>query len=186
LLVQPLAAFAKVPPLRTQAAAVPRLGGPKKINALEPIVPNHSLGGLCLRTHLSDIAVLIRGLGVTSPGSYEIASAFEARDSFGDGSVQAAVHVRNGRVFKRIATESYQARFGAIHLGMLVRDAMLADPRLYYRESEECVLYRGVSRITLNVSVIDPDPSRVPALRITDITVYAVETETLEGHDGHW
>jgi len=157
-----------------------------EINELEPIVPNHSLGGLRLRTHLSDLAELIRGLGVTSPGSYEMASPFEARYSFGDGSVQAAVDVRNGRIFKLIASKSYHGRFGAIHLGMLVRDAMLTDPRLYYSESEECILCRGVSGITLNVPVIDPDPSHVPELPISDITVYAVEIETLEGQDGHW
>jgi len=113
-----------------------------------------------------------------------MASPFEARYSFGDGSVQAAVDVRNGRIFKLIASKSYQGGFGAIHLGMLVSDAMLADPRLHYSEAEECILCRGVSGITVNVPVIDPDPSEVPALRISDITVYAVEIETLEGQDG--
>lgn len=157
-----------------------------KINTFEPIVPNHSLGGLRLRTHLSDIDELIRGLGATSQGSYEMASPFEARYSFGNGSVQAAIDVRNGRIFKLIASKSYQGRFGAIYLGIPVRDAMLADPRLYYSEAEECILCRGVNGITLNVPVIDPDPSQVPALRISDITVYAVEIETMEGQDGHW
>jgi hypothetical protein len=157
-----------------------------EINTLEPIVPNHSLGGLRLRTHLSEIDELILGLGVTRPGCYEMASPFEARYSFGDGSVQAAVAVRNGRVFKLIASKSYQGGFGVIHLGMLVREAMLADPRLYYSEAEEYILCRGVVGITLSVPVIDPDPSQVPALCISGITVYAVEIETLEGQDGHW
>jgi hypothetical protein len=156
------------------------------IDKLDPIVPNQGLGGLRLRAHLSEIDGLIRGLGVTKPGSYRMASPFEARYSFGDGSIQAAVDVRNGRIFKLIASKSYQGRFGSIHVGMLVHDAMLADPRLYYSEPEECILCRGVSGVALNVPVIDPDPSEVPALRVSDITVYAVEVETEDGQEGRW
>jgi hypothetical protein len=156
------------------------------INTLDPIVPNSSLGGLRLRTHMSDMPELFRGLGITTLGSYGMASPFEARYLFGDGSVQASVDVRNGRIFKLIASKSYQGRFGAIRVGMLVRDALLADTRLYYSEAEECILCRGVRGITMNVSAIDPDWSQVPWLPISDITVYAVEIETLEGQEGHW
>ena len=156
------------------------------INLFEPIVPNQSLGGFRLRVHLSELAELIRGSGATSPRGYEMASPFEARYSFGDGSVRAAVDVRNGRIFKLIASKCYGGKFGRIHLGMLVRDAMKFDPRLYYDESEEYILCRGVEGITMSVPVVDPDPQQVPHLSISDITVYAVEIDTAAGQGGDW
>jgi hypothetical protein len=153
-----------------------------RINTFEPIVPNCGLGGLRLRTHVSEIDDVIRDLATR----YEMVSPFEARYSFGDGSVQAAVDVRNGRIFKLIASKSYAGSFGAIHLDMLVGDAILADPRLYYCESEEYIVCRGVDGITLSVPVMDPDPSDVPALRISAISVYALEIDTAEGQIGRW
>lgn len=157
-----------------------------EISIREPIIPNESLGGLRLRIHISEITKLVIGLGMASSGSYEMASPFEARYLFGDGSVKAAVDVRNGRIFKLIASKSYQGRFGKIHIGMLVRDALLADPRLYYSEAEESILCRGVSGIRLDVPVVDPYPSEVPAMQISAISVYAIEIETKQGQDGNW
>jgi hypothetical protein len=157
-----------------------------QINTIAPIVPNESLGGLRLRTYLLEIAELVRGLGVTTPGRYELASPFEARYLFGDGSVQVAVDVRNGRIFKLIASEAYRGTFGAVRVGMPLRDAIIEDPRLYYDEAEECVLCRGVEGITIDVPVVDPDPCQVPELPISAICVFAAEILTQQGQRGRW
>jgi hypothetical protein len=157
-----------------------------KINMSAHIMPNESLGGLRLRIHVIEISELIQGLGVTRTGSYELASPFEARYLFGDGSVQAAIDVRNGCVFKLIASKSYQGRFGSIYVGMAVRDAVRADPRLYYDEAEECIFCRDVQGIVFDVPVVDPEPSQLPALSISAISVYAVEIDTIEGMQGLW
>jgi len=157
-----------------------------EISMLAPIVPNEGLGGLRLRTHVSELTELVHGLGVTKRGRYELVSPFEARYLFSDGSVQAAIDVRNGRIFKLIASKSYQGRFGKVRVGMTVHDAIVEDPRLYYSEAEECILCRGIGGITLGVPVVDPEPSQVPRMLISEITVYAVEIETTEGQKGNW
>jgi hypothetical protein len=157
-----------------------------KINKFEAIVPNQSLGGLHLRTSLFDIQGVVRGLGITQQGSYKMISPFEARYLFGDGSIQASVDIRNGRIFKLTASNTYQGKFGAIHVGMLARNAMIADSRLYYDEAEEYILCRGISGINLSIPIDDPNPSEVEALPISSISVYAIEIMTMEGQNGHW
>jgi len=157
------------------------------IDLFAPIQPNHGLGGLQLRSHISALSELVAGLGVSRPGSYELTRPFEATYSFGEGGIRCALDVRNGKVFKLIAAEGYKGKFGdRIHVGMNVRDAILVEPRLFYSEAEECILCEGVEGIVFDVPVQDPDPSEVPSLVISSIAVYAVEAFTAAGQQGNW
>jgi hypothetical protein len=158
-----------------------------KVNLFDPIMPNESLGGLRLRVHVAQLTDLVAGLGVTTAGTYVLASPFEARFSFGDGDVQCGVDIRNGKVFKLIATKNYEGTFqGRIRVGMAVQDAFRIDPRLYYDEAEETILCRGIEGIVFDVPVDDPFPSEVPSLTISSIAVFAAEINTLAGQEGRW
>jgi hypothetical protein len=115
-----------------------------------------------------------------------MAAPYEVRYVFGDGSIEAAVDVRNGRIFKLIASREYKGGFGDVHVGMLVRDAIRVNPHLYYSEPEECILCEDLSGLVFDVPVRDPDPFSVLDLAISHIAVYASEIETPEGQDGKW
>jgi hypothetical protein len=152
-----------------------------------PIQPNKSLGGLQLRSHISTLSKLLVGLGITQRGDYKLISPFEARYFFGDGSIQCAIDVRNGRVFKLIATGLYKGNFAdKIHVGMAVKEAFVVEPSLFYNEAEEHIFCRGVEGIVFDVPVIDPYPSDVPSLVISSIAVYAAEAFTADGQEGNW
>jgi hypothetical protein len=152
-----------------------------------PILPNEGLGGLKLRSHISALSEMLVGLGVSRPGTYKLASPFEARYSFGDGSVQCAVDVRNGKVFKLIASRNYKGRFRErLHVGMVVEEAISLEPGLFYDEAEEHIFCRGVEGIVFDLPVDDPYPSEVPSLVISSIAVYATEAFTAGGQEGNW
>lgn len=151
------------------------------------IIPDRSLGGLELRTPILQLGDLLRGLGVSRKGSYELVNVYEARYSLGDGSVCSCFDVRNGKLFKLIATNNYKGSFqGRIYVGQVVEEAMHADPRLYYWQPEECILCHSENGIRFEVPITDPDPSDVPSLRISSIVVYATEIETIQGQEGKW
>jgi hypothetical protein len=159
----------------------------KAIDLFAPIKPNRGLGGLQLRSHISGLSELLVGLGVSRPGTYELTRPFEATYSFGDGGVRCAVDVRNGKVFKLIATKDYKGKFGdRVHVGMTVKDAIAVEPRLFYSEAEECIFCKGVEGIVFDLPLEDPDPSEVPSLVITSIAVYAIEAFTATGQNGNW
>ena len=152
-----------------------------------PIVPDEGLGGLELRTKITDIQELFMGLGLYQSGICELIAPFEARYSLGKGEVQVGVDVRNGKIFKIIAGPGYQGLlFGKISVGMGVGEAMRQEPCLHYDDAEEAVLYRGCPGVMLDVPESDPFPETVPTLQISAISVYAVEAFSRDGQKGHW
>ena len=76
--------------------------------------------------------------------------------------------------------------FGKIFVGMKVKDALEAEPRLYYDEAEEMILCMGCEGLSLDISEIDPPIDIVSEMTISAINVYAVETRTLQGQGGEW
>ena len=141
-----------------------------------PIIPNQGLGGLALRTHISELEDLVMGLGSWKAGSCELVAPFEARYSFGNGEIQAAVDVRNGRIFRLTARAGYKGKlFDKIILGMSVRQALELSPELYYSETEELILSKGVAGLSLDVPEIDPLPASVPGMSIFAINVFVQE-----------
>lgn len=151
------------------------------------IIPNHGLGNLKLRLSICDLVELVTGLGVYKSGSFYLASPFEARYRLGEGQVEIAVDVRNGKVFKLIAYAGYKGKlFNKITVGMQVHQAMKLEPRLFYDEAEEVILCRGVQGLTIDIPEIDPPPNLVPEMEIKAISVFAEEINTLQGMKGHW
>lgn len=152
-----------------------------------PIVPNESLGGLTLRTKISDIQDLFTGLELYQSGSFSLVGPFEARYRLGAGEIEVGVDVRNGKVFKLIAGPGYRGTLlGSVSVGMVVGEAMEHEPCLRYDEAEEAVLYQGRPGVMLDVPEIDPLPEAVPTLPISAISVYAVEAFRGEGQRGDW
>jgi len=75
---------------------------------------------------------------------------------------------------------------GKIHVGMLVRQAMTIDPRLYYDESEELIFCKDVAGLALEVPEVDPPSEAVPDMNIESIIVYASEIDAPQGQRGEW
>ncbi len=141
-----------------------------------PIIPNQSLGGLTLGTHISELEDLVFGLGSWKEGACTLISPFEARYSFGKGEIEAAVDVRNGKIFKLSAKVGYKGKlFEEIGVGMLVQQALELEPRLYYDEVEELILARGLPGLSLDIPEIDPPVEIVPGMNISAINVFVEE-----------
>ncbi len=156
-----------------------------------PIVPDQGLGGLKLRSLLVDIQGLLEAQYIQQLPDlpdrawYRLEKPFEA--IYRVGPVEIAVDVRNGKVFRLSAFAGYRGKlFGKIRVGMLVRDALAQDQRLYYDEAEELLLFRGVEGVSLDVPEVDPDPAEVSRFPISAISVFAREITTPEGLMGRW
>lgn len=151
------------------------------------ILPNQGLGGLTLRSNIRDFENLLSGLGVWQEGSFKLVSPFEARYTFGNGAIEVAVDVRNGKVFKLTAYAGYQGRlFNKITVGMSVQHAMKLEPRLFYDEAEEVIFCKDVQGLVIDIPEIDPPPNLVQKMTIYAISVYAEEIMTGPGLKGEW
>ena len=158
-----------------------------KLDLTAPIIPDHGLGGLVLRTKLIELQELVEGLGVLIAGSYELVGLFEARYRFGQGEIEMGVDVRNGKIARLVAGAQYKgALFEKIFVGMSVGEAMKLEPRLYYDEAEETVLCRGVAGVALDLPELDPSPELVPMMLIKAISVTPKELLTYSGQVGLW
>lgn len=152
-----------------------------------PIVPNVGLGGLMLRTKLSDIQDLVKGIGLYKAGQAELIAPFEARYSLGMGEIEVCVDIRNGKVFKLIAGRGYQGLLlEKVAVGVQVQKAMTLVPQLYYDEREEGILIRGYPGVQIDVPEIDPLPESVPEMQIKAICVFMSEIDSPEGRAGTW
>jgi hypothetical protein len=151
------------------------------------IIPNVGLGGLTLRTKLRDIQSLPQLTPMWPDTRYELVSPLDARYSLLGGVVIVCVDVRNGKIFQLIAGTNYEGRlFGQIYVGMSVAAAFALDSRLYYDETEESIRCRDVPGLVLDIPEIDPPPELVPSMHISQISVYAAETDSLDGQEGNW
>ncbi len=156
-------------------------------NLNAPILPDQEIGGITLRTRLTEIQQHLTGLGLYQQGRYALVSPFEARYTLGRGEVELAVDVRNGKLFKIIAKEGYAGLlFGSIHVNMVVRDAMRHTPALFYNEPEAVIMCQGIAGVAINVSEDDPDPDTVYDMPIDAISVYIAELDTSAGQLGTW
>ncbi len=151
------------------------------------IIPNQTLGGIALRSHISILKDHLAGLGSWSPASFELVTPFEAKYTLGNGTIELYVDIRNGKIFKLAARKGYQGKFcGKIHVGMMIKQAMALEPKLYYDESEEVILCKDVVGLAMEVPEIDPSPEAVPDMNIETIVVYVAEIDTPNGQRGDW
>lgn len=151
------------------------------------IIPNQALGGITLRSNISDLEEGLAGLGAWKPGSFELVAPFEAKYKLGNGEIELYVDIRNGKIFKLAAGKGYRGKFcGNISIGMAVRQAMAIEPRLYYDESNELILCKDIAGLAMGVPEIDPLPETVPDMNIESIIVYATEIDTPRGQRGEW
>lgn len=151
------------------------------------IIPNHSLGGLELRTRIGEVSQFILSLVNKREALFELAYPFEARYKLAERAVEIAVDVQNGKIFKLIAGRGYRGMlFERIRAGMLVAEAMAIEPRLYYSEAEEGILCRGVEGLFIDIPEVDPPPELVPTMIISAISVFVAEARTASGFQGNW
>jgi hypothetical protein len=159
------------------------------IDASAPIVPNVGLGGLRLRMNARELQPDLEVLdsGTWDPAQYRLARPFEARYRFAEGAVEAAVDVRNGKLFRLRARSGYRGTLRGVGVPSRARDALSALPGFAYDEAEELILSSGEPGVALELAEIDPDPADVPNLQIVAISVFAPEAfETAAGMDGIW
>jgi len=119
-----------------------------------PIEPDAGLGGLTLRTPISGIGDIALALLERYDGEWarvcEVYPLWEARYLL--GPIAVCADIRSGRIFKLIADTGYTgALFGALRVGMPVREALRLEPRLYYDEDEELLLVRDCPGVALDV-----------------------------------
>lgn len=154
-----------------------------------PIIPDVGLGGILLRDRIINAQDLVsdRWGGSARLTGFELVSPFEAMYTFLRGAVTVHVDVRNGKIFMISAGSGYRGLlFDRIHVGMKLRDAMMAEPRLYYDEGDGSIFCREIPGLSVDPSQDDPLPSSIPGLEIRSINVYASETRSLSAQQGRW
>lgn len=167
-------------PARALSSIEPREMKPTGVDIDAPILPNHSLGGIRLRSRAVDLQEVL----LCAHGCH-LATHFEARYVFEYMSI--AIDVRNGRVFKLIAGMGYRGTlFGRIRTGMSLAQAMALEPRLRYDEFEETVVCRGIEGVCLDLPRVLPSVDDAPAAPIESICVYATEILSAPGQDGKY
>ena len=127
----------------------------RRLRTDAPIEPDAGLGGLTLRTPISQIGDIALALLERYDGDWarvcEVHPLWEARYLL--GPIAVCADIRNGRIFKLIADAGYSgALFGAIHVGMPVGEALRLEPHLYYDEDEELLLVRDCPGVALDVT----------------------------------
>jgi hypothetical protein len=151
------------------------------------IMANRSLGGLDLRRPLLDVQEELSSLGTARPGSYQLVAPFEAWYKVDDSSIEIAVDVRNGKIFKLIAREGYEGMlFGGIKVGSRFSDALCFDGSLYYDEVDEIALSKNFPGLSMDLSAPIDDLTDVALVTIVAIAVFAEEIDSLAGQRGIW
>jgi hypothetical protein len=150
-----------------------------------PIIPGRELGGIAVGMPVLAIADMLTSL--SSKVEWRLSTLFEATYYVADVGIEVVVDVRNGKVSRLTARRGYRGTLqNGIAVGMQVSRAVQIEPRFYYDEAEELLLCRDVLGIALEVSEIDPIPSRVPEMPVHAISVFAPEIATAAGQRGTW
>ncbi len=150
-----------------------------------PIRPAQGLGGIVIGAPISGIATLLQRSRLQGILDARVVNLFDA--SYSLPAVEIGVDIRNGKIYRITAKSGYAGTlFGSIRVGMNAGHAMLLVPSLYYDEPREVLLCAGVQGVALELSAIDPDPTDVPGLAITGVSVFTPDVETPLGQMGHW
>lgn len=136
---------------------------------------------------LEDIIMSLVLRGTCTFGFPDAYAPFIARYTFYGGALHMDVDIRNGKILRLIAGAGYSGRlFDTIEVGMLVRDAMAQEPRLYYDEARAVILCNSCAGVTLDIPAYDPPPELVPDMLISAISVHIAEVETADANRGLW
>lgn len=152
------------------------------IRVSAPIVPNQSLGGLTLRSHVTDLQELLEDTYITNEGTdswYRLTRLVEAR--FAIPPIELAIDIRTGMLFRLTAMEGYERGFGAIRIGMRVEEAMTLEAGLYYEDVDEVLVLRGVEGISFDLDQEDLKLDEVRSASISAISVFAAEAVRASG-----
>lgn len=134
------------------------------------------MGGVHLGAHIRDICDPIFETANPPLESFELLMPYQAWYKLAGIRVGVLIDVRTGLVFKLSAYEGYAGKlFDRIEVGMLARDALNADSRLYYDHGNNLILCDGVAGVELEVPDDDPDPDQVPAMRIVGISIWRAD-----------
>lgn len=121
-----------------------------------PIIPDRSLGGFTLRTHIKEYYDTINkfpnfksertgyGKFYSMPLPYIIEYNFK-------NTLHLTFNVLNGKLESIYAYENYQGLlYGKIGIGMKIDDAIKLDERIYFDEEEDCFGIQGEDGIVIN------------------------------------
>lgn len=158
------------------------------------IIPDNSLGGIKLRLNINDIENKLKPISTEEYNS-EIVNLsppiinpnFTSDYFIDDLPIRISIDNRNNKIFRVTAYEGYKGKlFGEIFVGMIVENALIAYPDLYYNEGEEVILCKGKDGLSIALPIDDPLPNELPPLHIYAISVFASETYSLKGFEGNW
>lgn len=143
-----------------------------------PIEPGIGLGGVKLRTHISELFDTVRNLSVadssTGPhprGKAYLQSAYHVAYEFPEG-ISLFFNLVNGKLYKLAAGENYQGSlFEILRVGMPFEEASSLEPRLEFDDLEEVFVIQGVGGVAIETDGLNQ--------RITAITVYVTELDDL-------
>lgn len=137
-----------------------------------PILPWHGLGGLKLKSHISEHYNIVEKYAKMSTLLGKFLIRYELNES-----VDLWFNLVNGKLFKITALRNYKGKlFDKIYIGMPIEDVLNLEPTFIYDEFEE--VYCSSKGI-----YIETDPVNETVLWIS---VYIKEIENDDFQKGNW
>jgi hypothetical protein len=120
-----------------------------KIDLSAPIIPNKSIGNICLRDKISQLK---KNIGIVDNSKYELISPFDARYYLKDRSIEVGVDVRYGRIFNITARKGYLGKlFEQIQVGMKLEFILNSFKEFYYDEDSDMFLSKEHDGVGLDI-----------------------------------
>lgn len=151
------------------------------------IVPNCNVENIFLRKKITEYSEMLAQQ--KSHGLLEFEEPDEYTGCYHLKGLYLEIYVdkRNEKIYKIAVLKGFSGAFEEkIRLGMTIPDACEKDPRLYFKESESIMLFKGIEGICIDLGVDDPWPDELDDLCVDSIIVFATEAFTFEGLKGHW
>lgn len=158
------------------------------ISLIAPILPNESLGNIVLRENIKVLLQTFKFENIVYLSEREnIYSKTVTIYKIFNDAINIAVDNRNSKIFRISASKGYEAKlFDKIMIGDTLFDVIEKEKSFYYSERDDVVLSKKFPGVSLDLEISDFLFSDIKNPKIEYISVYAVESMTVQGQMGNW
>lgn len=158
------------------------------IDTYAPILPNESLGNILLRETKDNLLNIFNKNKIIYNTSYEKENDTRVLlYTILNDSITVAVDNRNSKIFRITAKDGYKGRLiNKIKIGDTLSDVFEIDESFKYSERDDAVLSDKFPGVSLDLEVSDYLISTLKNPKVQYISVFAVESMTVEGQSGNW
>ncbi len=159
-----------------------------EINISADILPDNSLGNITLRDNLKNLINILKQNRIDFNASY--ANTYNKRVllySIFDGIIVIAIDNINNKIFRITANNGYKGKLlNRFQIGDTYNNVCNSEYGFYYDEQEDTILSNSIPGVSLDLEVTDYLDTDIKDPKIENISVFAVESVTLDGQRGNW